>query len=105
MDYNEYEKGMDDCWDKYMEMLTQEIDTRDLPNAGEVFEFVFERAYQLGMASQRLQVAAMAMQGLLSNEHGFQFNNKDVAKSPENVASAAVLYADALLTELNRKNL
>ena len=59
-------------------------------------------AYKL--TNERLQVAAKAMQGLLSNEYGFQFNDKDVAKSPENVAEAAVMYADALLNELNKKN-
>ena len=79
----------------------------------DIFDFVFDRAYQLGkshahpanwLTNERLQVAAMAMQGLLSNMNGFQLNNKDVAKSPENVAIASVLYADALLTELNKEN-
>ena len=98
---NDYEKAKQECWEKVPLIISPK-------NA---FEFGFHSAWYHpksppqpanGLANERLQVAAMAMQGLLSNVNGFKINNKDVDKSPENVASVAVLYADALLTELNK---
>ena len=93
---NDYEKAKQECWEKVPLIISPK-------NA---FEFGFHSAWHhpKGLVNERLQVAAMAMQGLLSNEYGFQFNDKDVAKSPENVAEAAVMFADALLNELNKKN-
>ena len=98
---NDYEKAKSECWEKVPLIISPK-------NA---FEFGFHSAWHHpkanaqpanGLVNERLQVAAMAMQGLLSNINGFQLGNKDVPKSPENVAMAAVLYADALLTELNK---
>ena len=70
-------------------------------NAG-VFNQHFDG--QTDNTPNRTMIAAMAMQGLLSNVHGVRFNNQDVNKSPENIAIAAVAYADTLLTELNKEN-
>ena len=55
------------------------------------------------MMSSSMKIASMAMQGLLSNPNGITIEDKSVPKTPENIAVAAVMYADALLTELNKR--
>lgn len=90
MTNNDYEKAKQECWESSPYDMEQEA-----------FNYVFNRAYQLGkehaqptnrLVNERLQVAAMAMQGLLAN---------GIIRSIELVAKSAVSYADTLLTELN----
>lgn len=47
----------------------------------------------------RLNIAAMAMQSLLSNPYGFIIGGKEQDKTPENIAKAAFLCADALIAK------
>lgn len=47
----------------------------------------------------RLNIAAMAMQSLLSNPYGFIIDGKEQDKTPENIAEAAFLCADALIAK------
>lgn len=111
MTNNDYEKAEKRSYKEYQTSELRKAVAE--PNEWLAHKAGFMDGYELGRAhtqpankleNERLQVAAMAMQGLLSNEHGFQFNNKDVAKTPENVAEAAVMFADALLIELNKEN-
>ena len=96
----------------------------ELAEARRVFNFAFDRAYQLGkshaqpangLANERLQVAAMAMQGLLSNSswmsnlvRGYSQeydNDKDAEEAlVREIASCSLEITDALLTELNKPN-
>lgn len=50
----------------------------------------------------RLNIAAMMAQGLLSNGNGFCIDDKSVDKTPENIAEAALLFADALINEAEK---
>lgn len=50
----------------------------------------------------RLNIAAMMAQGLLSNGCGFCIDDKSVDKTPENIAEAALLFADALINEAEK---
>lgn len=51
---------------------------------------------------RRLNIAAMAMQGILSNPCGFTLDGEDQDKTPENVAEMAFLFADALIAEAEK---
>ncbi len=95
---NDYEKAKQECWEKYASAFDIQ---GSIPN--EAFNWVFKRGYQLGKAhfqpanglvNERLQVAAMAMQGILATGH---------SNSAGFIAEKAVRYADALLTELNKE--
>ena len=120
---NDYEKARQECWDKIVEILP--IMTRKgLDKVWETFDSVLDRAYQLGMehaeadrdaeilkthlrierylGEKRLQVAAMAMQGLLATNAQFQEDVKVVELTTSTIAKLSVGYADALLTELNK---
>ena len=109
---NNYEKAKEDCWREWTYDASTGMSLSELAEARRVFNFAFDRAYQLGKAytqpvngltNERLQVAAMAMQGILSNECLITMNDERVNKSPENVAIAAIKYADALLTKFNKE--
>ena len=123
---NDYEKAKQECWEQYW-ASAKVIFKGDAAKTvcEDAFSNAFSNAYQLGkeqaeadrdaeilkthlrveryLGEKRLQVAAMAMQGLLSNQQGFQIDNEEVPKSVENVAIAAVAYANALIEQLNRK--
>ena len=109
---NDYEKAKQECWKKYASAFDIQ---GSIPN--EAFNWVFKQGYQLGtahaqlangLANERLQVAAMAMQGILSNAElsgalcKLSQKTHDVTKFYEGVADGAVRLADALLTELNK---
>lgn len=108
MPTNDYQSAKDRCWVEWLhDTGARYLDSEQIA----LIKNAFDRAYQLGTAhaqstsqsaNLRLHLAAMAMQGLLSNPHGFQFDDQDVSKSPENVAEAALMYADALLAQLNQ---
>lgn len=51
----------------------------------------------------RLQIAAMAMQGLMCNPCGFTLDGEDQDKTPESIAEMAFLCADALIAECEKK--
>ena len=95
---NDYEKAKSECWRLLCDSCIIKGATSDC------FHIIFDRAYQLGkahaqpangLANERLQVAAMAMQGLLAS-------GDYTAAKIDRVMKLAVLYADALLTQLNK---
>lgn len=60
----------------------------------------FDRIVKDGFSKERrLNIAAMAMQGILSNPCGLAFDGKDQDKTTETVAEASFLFADALIAE------
>lgn len=116
---NDYERMKQECWNAlYNDKLRYETQIEQVSRK-EVFDYVFDRAFQLGkthaakesyepikmpivqlpepqfIPSVRLQVAAMAMQGLVANGK---------LCSEEHIAKKAVAIADALLNELNKEN-
>ena len=93
MDNNDYEKAKSECWEKVPLIISPK-------NA---FEFGFHSAWHHpkahaqpvnGLANERLQVAAMAMQGILASRQTGGWVS---------VAKRAVSYADELLTELTKE--
>lgn len=95
---NDYEKTKSECWEKVPLIISPK-------NA---FEFGFHSAWhhpkahtqpanglKNGLVNERLQVAAMAMQGILTTGQ---------SNSAEFVAQKAVALADALINELNKEN-
>lgn len=56
----------------------------------------FNRVVEMNTEAERRKFAAMAMQGLLANP---DYKNR----SSRDVAPLAVIYADALIAELNKK--
>lgn len=50
--------------------------------------------------TKRELIAAMALQGLLSNYYGLDFNNAD--RVDKYAARDAIIFADVLLEELNK---
>lgn len=50
----------------------------------------------------RLQIAAMAMQGLMCNPYGFTLDGEDQDKTPESIAEMAFLCADALIARAEK---
>lgn len=110
----DYEKAKQGCWNAlYNDKLRYETQIEQVSRK-EVFDYVFDRAYQLGKAhaeadrnaeilkthlqvehylsENRIQLAGMAMQGLVANGK---------LNSEEHIAKKAVAIADALLNELN----
>ena len=106
---NDYKKAKSECWRLLCDSCVIKGATRDC------FNVIFERAYRLGKAhaqpanglvNERLQVAAMAMQGALSNQSFLNNVCTGLTTAEEiysQVASVCVSYADALLTELNNQ--
>ena len=126
---NDYEKAkqecQNECYDKFLktagwtkEQVPEEVNL----TFNFLFEIIFNRAYQLGkaytqpvngLANERLQVAAMAMQGLLSNSTWMSIlargycqeydNDKDASAAlVRETVSSSLEITDALLTELNK---
>lgn len=56
----------------------------------------FDKLLEMNTEAERRKFAAMAMQGLLANP---DYENR----SSRDVASRSVIYADALIAELNKK--
>lgn len=56
----------------------------------------FDHLLEMNTEAERRKIAAMAMQGLLANP---DYENR----SSRDVASRSVIYADALIAELNKK--
>lgn len=110
---NDYEKAKSECWRLLCNSCIIKGATRDC------FDTIFDRAYQLGkahtqsangFANERLQVAAMAMQGILSNsdlitdslrvyERKYGKYTADLCVA---VANVAVVCTDTLITEINK---
>lgn len=68
-------------------------------------EIVFNRIPEMNTEAERRRMAAMAMQGILSNEISQKFAaDGRMGYMPEYVAKYAVACADALIAELNRRN-
>lgn len=118
MTNNEYEKAKEDCWRDWTCEEPAEMSLREFGEARKVFDYAFDRAYQLGkvhaakesyepiktsilqipepqfIPSVRLQLAGMAMQGFVANGK---------MNSEEYIAKKSVAIADALLNELNKE--
>jgi len=102
----DYEKAKAEVWEEYHEHV---VCNRYW------FDNIFARAYHLGRAHaadhipdatkkvDRAIIAAMAMQGLLSNTKSIYIDGETAEKSPENVAKIAAMFADALLAELGKE--
>ena len=129
MDNNDYEKAKEDCWREWTYDARSGMSLSELAEARRVFNFAFDRAYQLGKAlaqpanglvNERLQVAAIAMQGILASpsimaattvslqteaaKQGMALQNEEVSELTINaMAAMAVQSADALLTELEKE--
>lgn len=56
----------------------------------------FERILEMNTEAERRRIAAMAMQGFIANGYYRNYNSHDIA-------SFAVVCADALIAELNKK--
>lgn len=69
-------------------------------------EIVFNRIQEMNTEAERRRIAAMAMQGILSNEisQKVAINEREDGYMPECVAEYAVDCADALIAELNKRN-
>lgn len=111
MDNNDYEKAKSECWEKVPLIISPK-------NA---FEFGFHSAWHHpkaytqpvnGLANERLQVAAMAMQGLLSSnvwmkaimrETELSNGSTDDSNVIPLIATMAVTITNTLLTELNKE--
>lgn len=62
----------------------------------------FNDILRLNTEAERRQIAAMAMQGLLSSANRLTKDGENVPMTTENVAIVSVLYADALIAELDK---
>lgn len=64
----------------------------------------FNRIIEMNTEAERRKIAAMAMQGILSDEvsQRVAMDISEVSQYPEGIAKYAVACADALIAELNK---
>lgn len=103
-----------DCIDKYgayyrfyesdLEPYTEPTDNPIPPNSGELesqeADKHFDSIHKDGFAKERrLNIAAMAMQGILSNPNSVAISTDDANQTSQEIAKYAVLCANALIQE------
>lgn len=106
---------------KYLEPYTEQREDLIPPNSGELesqeadnqsrnlsqktancdkeFDTILKGGFR---DHNRLQIAAMAMQGLMCNPYGFTLDGEDQDKTPESIAEMAFLFADALIARAEK---
>lgn len=73
--------------------------SQETANCDKEFDTILKGGFR---EHNRLQIAAMAMQGLMCNPYGFTLDGEDQDKTPENVAEMAFLCADALIARAEK---
>lgn len=63
----------------------------------------FNRIVEMNTEAERRHIAAMAMQGLLGNPTITEYRYIDVETINAKIISTSLMFADALIAELNKK--